>query len=320
MLSRSNPRKPAAGGSMPPALLPRERRRKKVSLNPYLYIAPALVIFALFIIYPAMQGLFQSFFTRGIIARSDIPALTPRFVGFSNYIRLFSDERFLDAFWKTLVFCAAFVPLTIVGALALAMLLQRKFSGVGIARSFVYWPSMMSPIIVGIAWKWIFGYETGVLNYILKAIGLSAVPWLVESGSSFISVILVSVWSQVGFFMVIFIAGLNAIPESYYEAAALDGADRRRQFLHITLPLLKPTTLLVTVLTTINAFKVYQQVTVLTSGGPGRATVFLVQNIYEEAFTRPTGVGYASAQSVVFFLVMLILSILQFRVSKEENE
>lgn len=312
--------RPARAGSSASDSPSRTRRgRKKIPLTPYLFIAPAVIIFALFIVWPALQGFGQSAFTRGILARKDIPALIPKFVGIANYLRLFTDQRFLDAFWKTLLFCVIFVPLTMAGALGLALLLQRRFAGVGIARAFVYWPSMMSPIIVGIAWKWILGYETGILNYILKLVGLVPVPWLVQAGPAFSSVILVSVWAQVGFFMVVFIAGLNAIPDSYYEAASLDGADRRQQFIRITLPLLKPTTLLVLVLITINAFKVYQQVTVLTAGGPGRATVFLVQNIYEEAFTRLNGVGYASAQSVVFFLVMLVLSIIQFKLSREDR-
>ena len=295
------------------------RTKKKISLTPYLFIAPAVIIFALFIVLPAVEGFWQSAFQRGIIARKDIPTLAPRFVGLANYLRLAADPRFLDAFWKTLLFGAIFVPLTIAGALGLAIILQRKFAGVGLARALVYWPSMMSPIIVGIAWKWILGYETGILNYLLKLVGLAPVPWLAESTPAFASVVMVSVWAQVGFFMVIYIAGLNAIPDSLYEAASLDGADRRQQFRLITVPLLKPTTLLVLVLTTINAFKVYQQVTVLTGGGPGRATVFLVQNIYEEAFTRPNGVGYASAQSVIFFLVMLALSVIQFRLGREEK-
>jgi alpha-1,4-digalacturonate transport system permease protein len=200
----------------------------------------------------------------------------------------------------------------------LGLLLQKNIAGVGLVRSLIYWPSMISPIIIGIAWKWIFGYDTGIANYLFSLLGLGKIPWLISNEIAFVSVIFVSVWAQVGFYMVIFIGGLNNIPDSYYEAAQMDGANAWKRFKLITLPLLKPTTLLVLVLSTINAFKVYQQVTVLTAGGPGRATVFLVQNIYEEAFKKPNGVGYASAQSFIFFLIMLLLSILQLKLSKEE--
>ena len=294
-------------------------RRRKLSVIPYLYILPVFVIFSLFIIWPAMEGFVQSLYRRGIIVRADIPILRAQFVGLGNYIQLFQDPRFYNALWNTLSYTIFAVPLTIVVSLGIALSLQNKFSGIGVARAFIYWPSMISPIIIGIAWRWILGYETGILNYLVRLLGGAAIPWLIDGTHAFASILLVSVWAQTGFFMVIFIGGLNAIPQVYYEAASIDGANSVQRFFRITLPLLKPSTLLVLVLTTINALKVYQQVVVLTQGGPGRATVFLVQNIYEEAFTKPFGVGYASAQSFVFFLMILLLSLFQFRLMREER-
>ena len=293
--------------------------KRKIPIAPYIFIAPAIIIFLLFIVVPAMEGFLQSLFTRGIIVRQDIPALRSRFVGLFNYQKLVSDPRFLTAFGKTILFTLITVPSIMVVSLSLALLLQEKIHGVGIARAMVYWPSMISPIIIGIAWRWILGYDTGILNYFLNLFHIDKQPWLIDNARAFISVIVVSIWAQTGFFMVIFIGGLNTISDSYYEAARIDGANRWQQFLGITLPLLRPTTLLVLVLSTINAFKVYQLVTVLTSGGPGRATAFLVQNIYEEAFSKPLSVGYAAAQSVVFFFVMLLLSMAQIKLSKEES-
>lgn len=295
-----------------------KKSHSKIPLAPYIFIAPALAIFLLFIVWPALQGFFQSLFTRGIIVRPDVAYLRPKFVGLANFFHLFGDPRFLEALLKTLLYSVIVVPLTIGIALMLGLLLQKKFAGVGLVRSLIYWPSMISPIIIGIAWKWIFGYDAGIANYLFSLLGLGKIPWLISNEIAFVSVIFVSVWAQVGFYMVIFIGGLNNIPDSYYEAAQMDGANTWQRFKLITLPLLKPTTLLVLVLSTINAFKVYQQVTVLTAGGPGRATVFLVQNIYEEAFKKPNGVGYASAQSFIFFLIMLLLSMLQLKLSKEE--
>jgi alpha-1,4-digalacturonate transport system permease protein len=317
-LRRNNTLGPGSGTLSLPGLQRNLKAKARIPLAPYVFIAPAIIIFSLFIVWPAFQGFFQSLFQRGILVRQDVPVLRSRFIGLKNFGMLFSDHRFLVAFGKTLLFSVITVPLTMASSLMLALLLKSKFRGVGLARSFIYWPSMISPIIIGIAWKWILGYDTGILNYLASLVGIGKVPWLLEDTHAFLSVVMVSVWAQTGFYMVIYIGGLNNIPDSYYEAAEMDGAGPWRKFTDITLPLLKPTTLLVLVLSTINAFKVYQQVTVLTAGGPGRATLFLVQNIYEEAFTKPSGVGYASAQSVVFFLVMLILSVAQFKLSKEE--
>jgi alpha-1,4-digalacturonate transport system permease protein len=294
-------------------------RRRKLSVVPYLYILPVFAIFGLFIIWPALEGFFQSLFRRGIIVRPDITTLRATFIGLENYAQLFRDPRFYTALRNTFAYTMLAVPLTIVVSLGVAVFLRDKFTGIGVARALIYWPSMISPIIIGIAWRWIFGYETGILNFLIRLVGGKSVPWLIDGSHAFASIILVSVWAQTGFFMVIFIGGLNAIPEEYYEAASIDGASWPQRFLRITLPLLKPTTLLVLVLTTINALKVYQQVVVLTEGGPGRATVFLVQNIYEEAFTRPFGVGYASAQSFAFFLMVLLLSLFQFKLMQEER-
>lgn len=294
-------------------------RRRKLSIVPYLYILPVFIIFGLFIIWPALEGFFQSLFRRGIIVHPDIPILRATFIGLENYFRLFRDPRFFSALLNTFLYTILAVPLTIAVSLGVAVILRGKFFGVGVARALVYWPSMISPIIIGIAWRWIFGYETGILNHLIRLVGGESVPWLIDGPHAFASVILVSVWAQTGFFMVIFIGGLNAIPEVYYEAASIDGANRTQRFLHITLPLLKPTTLLVLVLTTINALKVYQQVVVLTQGGPGRATVFLVQNIYEDAFTLPFNVGYASAESFLFFVIVLVFSLFQFKLMREER-
>lgn len=276
-----------------------------------------MLIFLLFIAWPAFQGFYQSLFTRGIIVNPAYPTLQAQFVGLHNFVRLFHDSRFLNALGRTLLYSVIAVPLTMVLALALSLLLQKGFRGVGFVRAIVYWPSMVSLIIIGISWRWILGYDTGVLNYLITLLGSEKIPWLINQNMAVVTVIVVSVWATVGFYMVLYLAGLNSIPNIYYEAATIDGADSRQQFFFITLPVLRPTTLLVLVLASINSFKVFQQVVVLTNGGPGRATTFMVQNIYEEAFTRPNSVGYASAQSVVFFLIMLILTLFQMRYNRE---
>jgi alpha-1,4-digalacturonate transport system permease protein len=302
---------------------PRSKGRYSYGISlwiPYTFIAPSVLIFALFIIWPAFNGFYQSFFTRGIIVTPDVPELSSTFVGLGNYLKLLSDSRFLEALGNTLIFAFTTVPLIMVLSLLLGILLSKTFRGVGIVRSIVYWPAMISFIIVGIVWKWILGYESGILNYLLQTLGFDKVPWLTDPTVAMISVILVSVWASVGFYMVIYIAGLKSIPESYYEAAMVDGATAWQRFRYITLPQLRPIILLVMVLASINMFKVYQQAKVLTAGGPGRSTVFIVQNIYEEAFKLPNSVGYAAAESVIFFLIMLILTLVQFWISRDGKE
>ena len=286
---------------------------------PYLFIAPSAVIFLLFIVWPAAQGSFESLFKRGIIVDSAYPSLRMTFVGLANYAVLLADPHFLDSLARTAIYTLVMVPLTMIVSLGLALLVQPRYPGVGLVRAIVYWPSMVSLIIIGVAWKWILAYDSGVLNYFLGLVGVPKIPWLLDPGMAMATVIFVSVWASCGFFMVIFLAGLNAIPEQYYEAADMDGATRLQRFGRITLPLLRPTSLLVAVLCSINALKVFQQVVVLTAGGPGRATVFTVQNMYREAFTQPNSIGYASAQSVVLFLIMLLFTIVQLRLGGRED-
>lgn len=286
---------------------------------PYLFIAPSALIFLLFIVWPAAQGLFESLFTRGIIVDPVYPTLRMTFVGLGNYLALLSDSHFLDSLGRTLVYTVVGVPLTMAVSLGLALLVQPRYAGVGVVRAIVYWPSMVSLIIIGIAWKWILAYDSGVLNYLLGLLGEPKIPWLLSPAMAIGTVIAVSVWATCGFFMVIYLAGLNAIPDQYYEAADIDGATRIQRFWCITVPLLRPTTLLVLVLCSINSLKVFQQVVALTAGGPGRATVFMVQNMYEVAFTQPDSIGFASAQSVVLFVTMLLFTLLQLRIAGRED-
>jgi alpha-1,4-digalacturonate transport system permease protein len=285
-------------------------------LAPYLFILPTVAIFSTFIVWPAAQGFYQSLFERGIIVSPEFPALSATFVGLDNFVALFRDARFLGVLGRTVVYTVLVVPLTIVVSLLLALLLKEEFTGVALARAVVYWPTVAGMIIVGISWRWILRFESGIISFLLESVGLERQPWLQEPALAFISVVFVAIWATAGFFMILFIGGLQAIPHTYYEAAIVDGASTLERFLYVTVPLLQPTILLVMVLSTINAFKVFDQIIVLTEGGPGRSTVMLVQNMYQEAFTRPEGVGYASAQSVVFLLIMVIFTLLQFRLSR----
>nr|WP_235941612.1 sugar ABC transporter permease [Paenibacillus puerhi] len=274
---------------------------------PYWFILPNLLIFTTFIVIPTIIGFVYSF--------HDYDGLNPmEFVGFSNYKEIFTNMDFWTALGKTGLYAIIVVPLIYALALAVAMMLIQPLQMKGLFRSIFYWPTMISYIIVGLTWKWIFG-DFGVLNYFLSLFGADPVNFLSDSFYANVSVVIATVWSRLGFYMVIFIAGLQAIPTDFYEAARLDGASKPRVFWSITLPLLKPTTVLVIMLSMIEAFKAYPLMFALTGGGPGRETTFIVQYIYETGFAKQE-LGMASAMSAVLFLLIVTFTAVQNRLSK----
>lgn len=298
---------------------PVSRRAIGRTLFPYLLLAPTVVLLCIFTFYPLIQGFWMAFFKRGVVVADRVPATWPKFVGFSNFAGLLNNEEFLVTILKTVGFVCCAVPLLTAVSLGLALLLKRKFPGVGIVRAVVFFPSMVSLLIIGITWKWMLGTNSGIVNYFLSLINVAAVPWLEGDTLSQVAVVLVWVWANAGFFMMIFIAGLTSIPETLYEAALVDGTPRWRTFYRITLPLLAPTVVMVVILSSVEAFKVYEMVLALTAGGPGRSTVYLIQLIYETAFTKPMQAGVAAAQSLVLFVILLVLTVAQLRLARSER-
>jgi alpha-1,4-digalacturonate transport system permease protein len=207
------------------------------------------------------------------------------------------------------------VPL--LGTFALALALPLASEGMGVFRAMYYIPTMLSMIIVGIAWRWLLGYDLGIINYVIRMAGGKPVSWLTDGTMANISLIFVTVWTRVGYFMMMFIGGLQAIPKTYYEAAEIDGAGRSTMFRRITLPLLKPIILVVVVLATIEAFKAYELIFVMTQGGPGTSTKFLVQYIYQAAFEEDR-MGYGAAMSVILLAIIGLFTALQFAAQREE--
>lgn len=287
-------------------------------LFPYLLLTPTVGLLAIFTLYPLVQGLWMSFFKRGIVVVERAPATWPKFVGIDNYIRLFNDPEFFNTLAKTVGFVVIAVPAVTAVSLGLAILLKNRFFGVGAVRAIVFFPSMISLLITGVVWKWLFGLNSGLMNYLLSLIDVAPVPWLDNGTMAQIAVVIVWVWASAGFYMMIFIAGLTTISEDLYEAARVDAASTWRIFTRITLPLLKPSISLVVILSSVEAFKVYELVVSLTGGGPGRSTVYLIQTIYETAFTKANQAGVAAAQSAVLFLILLVLTAIQLRISKEK--
>ncbi len=280
------------------------------TLVPMLFLAPNLLIFGIFIILPAILGLRMSLFDWSFLEGST-------FVGLKNFRNILHDSMFWLTLKNTLVYVAAVVPLLATFALALALPLADEGKGMGVFRAMYYVPTMLSMIIVGIAWRWLLGYDLGIINYVLRLAGGKPLPWLTDGTMANISLIFVTVWTRVGYFMMMFVGGLQAIPKTYYEAAEIDGAGRFTVFRRITLPLLRPILLVVIVLATIEAFKAYELIFVMTQGGPGTSTKFIVQYIYQAAFEEDR-MGYGAAMSVILLAIIGLFTALQFAAQREE--
>ncbi|MEF2243654.1 carbohydrate ABC transporter permease [Paenibacillus sp. IITD108] len=287
---------------------PKRMHKFKQLITPYLFVLPNIIIFSVFIVIPAILGFYYS------LHKYD--GLNPmKFIGLDNYKSILSNSQFWEVLKNTFLYAGTAVPLLFICSLGIALLLAQQIRFKGLFRAVYYWPVMISFIIVGLTWKWIFGSSFGILNYILGGLGLPEIGWLTDPFWAKVSVVAATLWSRIGFYMVIFIAGLHSIPTDFYEAARIDGASRSRIFFKITLPLLKPTSLLVLILTVIDAFKQYPLMYALTSGGPGKATTYMVQYIYEIGFEK-TELGLASAMSVVLFAIIGTFAFVQFKLSK----
>ncbi|MBB4955192.1 alpha-1,4-digalacturonate transport system permease protein [Agrobacterium vitis] len=286
---------------------------------PYFLILPTMALIVAFSLYPLVQGFYMSFFRRGVVVLPQVPQTLPQYVGLDNFIHLLDNPDFRLSLLKTVGFVVVAVPLNIALSLSLAILLQPQTRLFAFARTVVFFPSMISLLIIGITWRWLFGLNNGLVNYLLSLVSIAPVPWLEQDTMAQIAVVVAWVWWQAGVNMMIFLSGLTAISPDYYEAASIDRTSKWRQFTHITLPLLRPTMAVVVVLSSIEAFKVYELVVSLTGGGPGKATVYLIQTIYDTAFQMPMQAGVAAAQSVVLFVVLMVLAILQLRLARNSQ-
>ncbi|MDX3231747.1 sugar ABC transporter permease [Streptomyces sp. ME19-01-6] len=280
------------------------RTRSKYTLAPLVLIAANVVLFALFFVWPAVIGLVYSFTNYTGVG-------VFQFVGLDNYHSLLGDSTFYDALTRTLLYAVLFVPLNFALSLLIANVLVSKHAkGASVARVIFFIPWLLSPIVVGVLWRWLFGENFGLVNYVIEKLGGSAVPWQSNPDLSLIVVVMAASWAWTGFSMLLFIAAIKNVPVSYYEAASLDGAGPWRQFFSITLPSIAPTSFIVILLNTINAMKEYPMFVALNNGGPGTSNNLLVQYIYETGFKRGQ-IGYASAASFVLMLILMAVAIIQ---------
>lgn len=235
----------------------------------------------------------------------------PQWAGFSNYVALFQNEAYLKAFTNTITFAAYYVPGVVIISLLVAVLLNRKIRGLGIFRTIYFLPTVTSAVATALVWNMIYGKDTGILNFLLESFGMSPVCWLC-SDHAMMSVVIVNIWGAIGEGMIIFLAGLTAIPRDYYEAASIDGANDTQQFFQITLPLITPSIFFQTLISAINAFQAYDYIYMLTRRGQGDSTVpVAVYSIYRNAFNF-FRMGTASAQAIQLALLVAVFMAIMF--------
>ncbi len=243
----------------------------------------------------------------------------PSFVKFDNYTQLFQDDLFWKTLTNTLIYLVGVVPALVIAPIFLAVLVNQKLKGIAFFRSAYYIPVVTSLVVAGIAWDWVYK-ENGLLNYVLDLLNIISepIPWLTSTQTALFAVMVVTVWKGLGYYMIIYLAGLQSIPDSLYEAADIDGANWWQKMIRITIPMLMPFVLIVTIMSSIAAMKVFEEIYVMTGGGPLHSSETLVFYIYTEAFDR-LNMGYASAAGVILFLLTLVFSLINLKVMGKDN-
>lgn len=289
----------------------KQKKILKRNLIGYSFILPNFIGYFLFIFLPVI-------FTFVLyVMKWDGSSAPMEFVGLQNFVKLFHDSSFIISFKNTIYYAVFTVPLTMVAALLIAILLNSKIKGIVIYRTAFFFPYVASLVDVGAVWNMLFQPEFGPINEFLKWIGIANPPkWCASTDRAMSVIIIVSVWKYMGYYMVVYLAALQGISGDLYEAASIDGATGFKKFRYITLPMLKPTTFFVIIMMTIQCFKVFDLIYVMTGGGPGRATNVLVNHIYNAAFVD-FKFGYASASALVLFTVVLVVTLVQFQGEKK---
>jgi multiple sugar transport system permease protein len=276
----------------------------------YAFLAPDAIGLIVFVAIPILGAAW--------ISLTDWQGLSePNFVGLSNYQDAFHDATFFESLKVTGLYVGSFVPCLFGISLGLAVLVNQKLRGTTLLRGAYFMPVMLSLVVASVIWSFIFEERAGLLNQGLMAIGAERQPWLGSTKLALASVVVVALWQAVGYSMIIFLAGLQDIPQEFYDAAKVDGASSLQRFWRITLPLLKPTSLFVLVVTFIGSFQVFDPVYILTNGGPAGATSATVFYIYENAF-QFFRIGYASALALLLFAIIFIFTLVQLRLFRTE--
>ncbi|AWX95164.1 TPA: carbohydrate ABC transporter permease [Streptococcus suis] len=287
--------------------------KNRESVMGYLFLSPAMLILGLFLFLPTLLSIYYAF--------TDYYLLTPdatSFVGLDNFIKLFQDPLFMQSLKNIGQFVIFIIPIQLGLALGLALLVNNKRKSTIFFKVAFFAPVVMSLVVVSVLWLVLLNPSSGLINSILQGIGIDPQPFLTSPEQAMFVIIAVSAWQGAGYQMLIFLAGLQNIPSSLYEAASIDGASKLKQFFHITLPMLKPTSILILTTTLIDAFKLVIQPMVMTQGGPLNSTLTPVYYIYRTGFTDRM-VGYASSITVIFGLIIILFTVLQRKLTGDEG-
>ena len=291
-------------------LLPELTPKHREAFVGYMFILPTYIGFSIFILYPLIESVRISFQEFSLLRGST-------YVGLENYVQMFADARLRIAYINTIIFTLFAVFFNAGIGLILAVMLNRRLPILmrNLYRSVFFFPVLIAHTYIAVIWRFLYQQDTGVINYYLGVFGVEPIPWLSNAHWAMAAIIILDVWKNTGFAMLVFLAGLQSIPNEYYEAAQLDGANERQLFFRITIPLLSPTIFFILVIFMIGALQVFDTIIVLTQGGPGDATRSVVLYVYEIAF-RTFNMGYAAAVSMTLFAIILILTALQFWISR----
>jgi len=281
---------------------------KNETISAWGYLMPVIILFAIFWFYPIFMLIYDSFF--------EWDGLSERiYIGFQNYEDLFRDTEFWLTVKNTFIFILGSVPVGMILGLLLALLLKDYLLGKGIFRTIIFAPVATSKVAAGLIWIWLLNFDYGILNMILINLGLEKIPWLVSDKYAMLSIIMMTLWKDAGYNMVLFLGGLYSIDETCYEAASIDGGNRWQVFWGITWPLLLPTTFFILITRIIFTFRAFEEIYAMTKGGPAGATTVFVYYIYEKAFQN-FELGYASAASIILLFVVLLFTFVQFKLIK----
>lgn len=275
-----------------------------------LFVLPALIPLIVFWIYPIFKSVY--------ISLTDWDYMSPEynFVFLDNFISLFRDARFYDALVNTLVFTLGTLVPTIVLGLALALLMQKAFKGKGIIQFILFSPWITPTVAVSIVWTWIYDPQTGIANTVLKFLHLPALQWIKSSQTAMLAVIIVTVWKSLGYAMIFYLSALEKVPKELYEASGLDGAKSWQKFRDVTIPCISPTTFFLVIITMVTSLQAYDQIQILTQGGPSGSTRTLLYMYYQLGFEE-FNMGQATAVAIVMILITVLLSAVQFKASKK---
>lgn len=283
---------------------------KRVVFNnkvlPYLLVAPQIVITLVFFIWPASQAVYQS------VLQEDAFGLSSRFVGLNNFVNIFNDKSYLNSIFVTVIFSSSVVAISMSTALLLAVMADRAIRGATTYKTFMIWPYAVAPVIAAVVWYFLFNPTVGMIPYYLKYIGIH---WnhTLNGGQAMLLVILAASWREISYNFLFFLAGLQAIPKSFIEAAAIDGASPGKRFWSIVFPLLSPTVFFLIVMNIVYAFfDTFGVIHAITSGGPDQATNIMVYKVYHDGFLN-LDLGGSAAQSVILMIIVITITVLQFR-------